>query len=142
MVRAMDEHAPTPCRTPPPDAAEAWALEVAAAIEALEQEALSVRLDDGSLLEPDDDLEAVVLLAVRARGCALILEDVTQACADLANLEREAELGADENYGDSLHGITWRYLLAHTTLGVIDELPDPALVEAVIEQAGGFTGGS
>ena len=136
----MDADNPTPCRRPPPEAVEAWALEVAAALEAIDDPALSVQLDDGTRLEPDDELEAAVLLALRARGCDLILEEVEQACADLAAIEREAAVGEDPDYGTSLAGIAWRYLLAHTTLGVVAELPEPALVEAVIEQAAGYSG--
>jgi hypothetical protein len=136
----MSEQRPTPCRhAPPPDAA-AWSLEVAAALEALDHEGLCLRLEDGTLLEPDNEAESVVLLALRARGCELELEDVEQACLDLAELETEAGLETDEDYGRSLPGVAWRYLLAHSTLGVLPELPDPALVDAVIEQARDLVG--
>jgi len=136
----MSEHVPTPCRRPPPQDTEAWALEVAAALEALDEAGLAVRLEDGTLLEPDDEAEAVVLLALRSRGCDLVLEEVEQACLDLIDVEREAGIESDSDYAVSLTGVAWRYLLAHTTLGVLPELPDPALVDAVIEQAAGFTG--
>lgn len=136
----MDADGPTACRTPPPTDTEGWALEVAGALEALEHEHLAVVLEDGTRLEPDDPLEAVVLVALRSRGCDLALEDIAQACADLVEFEHEAGVRAEDGYETSLDAVAWRYLLAHATLGVSEELPAPALVDAVIEQARGYAG--
>jgi hypothetical protein len=140
MLRAMDEL--TPCKRPAPCDTETWAIEVAAAAEAAETTDYAIKLDDGSRLEAEDALEAVVLAVVEARGADLGLDDIGEACEDIAAIEAEADVDQADTYADSLEAVAWRYCLAHAALGCIPEELDPAQVEAIVAAAEKLVGGS
>jgi len=129
----MSAFEPVTCQRPPPTDTEGWAIEVAAALEAIDSGAQETVLPDGTRLEPDDAREAVLLEALRVRGCDCSLDEVEEAVADLAELETEiADLDAAD---DDLPVVALRYLAAHTALGIHEDLPDPTLLEAVTTTA-------
>ena len=135
----MTAFEPVPCRHPAPEDTETWAVEVASAIEALDQDLIEVTLEDGTRLEAEDGAEAVVLLAVRSRACDLGIEDIEESCSELVAIEEEAGVAADTP-DDDLQLVTFRYMVAHTVLGVTEDLPDPALLEAVVSAAAKLIG--
>jgi len=109
----MDDDAP-PCGTPLPSDAQGWAIEVAAAAEMVD-DPQPLRLADGSVLEPDDARDAVVLAMVATRGLDCSSEDV----AELVEAVAELDAGLDDD--EDLVTITIRYLACHSALELIDE---------------------